>query len=179
MPFRRNTSSGRIFRLLLTLYPAAFRDEYGRELRFVFLDRYREAATWSDRALVWCEAIAGVLAEAPKEHVRMVWNDLRYACRTLRHHALLTATIVVTLALGIGANTAVFSVFSAVALRSPLQVPSPDELYAVNGGRYVESGQESARFSGPMFELLREVAPGDAAVAAMSRGIARVHTRGR
>ena len=34
----------RAFRALLALYPAAFRDQYGRELALVFVDRYRDAA---------------------------------------------------------------------------------------------------------------------------------------
>ena len=41
--------SARAFRALLALYPAAFRDEYGRELSLVFVDRYREASGPWDR----------------------------------------------------------------------------------------------------------------------------------
>ena len=107
----------------------------------------------------------------------MIRHDLRYAARSLRQHALVTATIVATLGLGIGANTAVFSLLNAVTLRSPLPVPKADELYVVNGGRYAASGPEAARLSGPMFELLRRTAPDNVRVAAMSRGIARVYTR--
>jgi predicted permease len=169
--------STRIFRMLLALYPASFRDEYGREMALVFIDRYRDAVGRSDRARLWLEAIAGILVEAPKEHGRMILHDLRFAGRALRRHALLTATIVLTLGLGIGANTALFSVLNAVALRSPLRVPDPNQLYTVNGGSYVVSGQERARLSGPMFDLLRQAAPDGVGVAAMSRGIARVYTR--
>jgi predicted permease len=107
----------------------------------------------------------------------MTRQDLKYAWRVLRQHALLTTTIVLTLGLGIGANTAVFSVLNAVALRSPLGVPNPEQLYTVNGGTYVSSGQERARLSGPEFDVLRQAAPDGVSVAAMSRGIARVYTR--
>ena len=62
--------------------------------------------------------VAGILAEAPKEHARLIRHDLRYAWRVLRQHALVTTTIVLTLGLGIGANTAVFSVLNAVALQN-------------------------------------------------------------
>ena len=153
--------SARAFRALLALYPAAFRDEYGRELSLLFVDRYREAGGPWDRARLWLEALSGVLSEAPKEHARMILRDLRDAWRGLRRHALITATIVITLGLGIGANTAVFSVLNAVALRSPLPVQHADQLYVVNIGRYVTSGPEGARLSGPMFDLLRQTAPDD------------------
>jgi len=164
----------RAFRVLLALYPAAFRDEYGRELALVFVDRYRDAAGPWDRARLWLEAIAGILVEAPKEHARMILQDLRYAWRVLRQHRLVTATIVLTLGLGIGANSAVFSLLNAVVLRAPLPVPDAEELYTVNGGRYVASGSESARLSGPMFDLLRRAAPEGVGVVAMSRAVARV-----
>src|SRR5262245_6954178 len=169
--------SARAFRALLAVYPAAFRDEYGRELSLVFVDRYRDADGLWDRTLLWLEALAGIFTEAPKEHARMILHDLRDARRALRRHALVTATIVVTLGLGIGANTAVFSLLNAVALRSPLPVQHAEQLYVVNSGRYTASGAESARLSGPMFDLLRQTAPADVGIAAMSRGIARVYTR--
>ena len=169
--------STRAFRALLALYPASFRDEYGRELALVFVDRYRDAAGRWARALLWAEALAGILTEAPKEHARMMLVDLRDACRVLRRNTLITATIVMTLGLGIGANTAVFSLLNAIALTSPLPVQHADQLYAVNSGRYVATGPEGARLSGPMFDLLRQTAPQDVKLAAMSRGIARVYTR--
>jgi predicted permease len=107
----------------------------------------------------------------------MLSQDVRYAWRTMRQNATLTATIVVTLGLGIGANTAVFSVVNTIALKTPLSVPAGDQLYTVNSGRYVTSGPESARFSGPTFEEFRRSAPRDVGVAAMSRGITRAYTR--
>jgi predicted permease len=169
--------SRRAFQALLALYPAAFRDEYGRELSLVFTDRYRDATTRWDRAQLWVEAVVGILREAPQEHARMIVHDLRDGCRALRRHALVTATIVVTLALGIGANTAVFSLLNAVAVRSPLPVEHAEQLYVVNRGRHVAEGAESARLSGPGFDLLRNSAPDGVQLAAMSRGVARVYTR--
>ncbi len=70
----------------------------------------------------------------------MLSQDVRYAWRTMRQNATLTATIVVTLGLGIGANTAVFSVVNTIALKTPLSVPAGDQLYTVNSGRYVTFG---------------------------------------
>ena len=124
---RNDTLSTRAFRLLIRMYPAAFRDEYGRELALVFADRYRDAAGPWDRSRLWLEALTGIVVEAPKEHSRMILHDVRYALRVLRRRALVTATIVLTLGLGIGANTAIFSVIHALMLRE-LPVRAPQEL---------------------------------------------------
>ena len=56
--------------------------------------------------------------------------DLRYALRTLRKNMMLTLVIVASLAIGIGANSAIFSVVDALLLR-PLPYPEPDRLAAV------------------------------------------------
>ena len=59
-----------------------------------------------------------------------VVNDLRFAIRSLLKHRGFSAVIIATLALGIGANTAIFSVVNAALLR-PLPFPDPDNLYLV------------------------------------------------
>jgi predicted permease len=59
-----------------------------------------------------------------------LFQDLRYALRTLRKNMMLTLVIVVSLAIGIGANSAIFSVVDALLLR-PLPYPQPGRLAAV------------------------------------------------
>ncbi len=77
-------------------------------------------------------------------------QDVRYGIRALRSSAGVSAVAILSLALGIGANTAIFSLIDAVILKS-LPVSRPDELLQVMMGKQSYEG-----FSNPTWEHLRE-----------------------
>src|SRR5262245_61934669 len=60
-----------------------------------------------------------------------LWQDVRYALRSLHRTPTVAAATIITFAIGIGANTAVFSVVDAVLLR-PLQFADPSRLVVIH-----------------------------------------------
>ena len=92
--------------------PAAARDaarrEFGNVGQVVELTREAWSAVWLDRLVL----------------------DLRYAIRSLRRAPVFSAIAIATLALGIGANTAMFTVVRGILLR-PLPYPQPASLFLV------------------------------------------------
>ncbi len=92
--------------------------------------------------------------------------DIRYALRTLRRSPAFTLAAVFTLALGIGANTTIFSVVSAVLLRPPAQVREPERLVQLFTSDY--SGPRYGASSYADYLDFREGAAGLSGMAAFA-----------
>ncbi len=93
-------------------------------------------------------------------------QDIRYGFRTLLKQPSFTAIAIITIALGIGANTAIFSVVNAVILR-PLPYPDAEQL-AMLWGTTAKDGNQEQPFSFADFNDLRTQAKSFSSVAAAS-----------
>lgn len=122
--------SRRLFRALLRLLPFDFRADYGAELEHTFDEQRRDAVGRVGRARVWAENIAALAAIGPREHLAQLAQDVKYAVRGMHARPGFVAAAIVTLALGTGANTAIFSIVHAVLL-APLPYSQPEDLLSV------------------------------------------------
>jgi len=106
--------------------------------------------------------------------------DIHFALRQLRKSPGFAATAILTLALGIGATTAIFTLVYQVMLRS-LPVSHPEQLYKVgkNCGSCVEGGFQDdwTVFSTELYRTLRDQTPGIAGMAASEAGAVNVSAR--
>ena len=93
-------------------------------------------------------------AESLRGRIASVWDDVRFGARLLRRAPAFTAVAMLVIALGIGANTAIFSVINSVLLRPMPGVESPGELTAVYTSDY--SGPRYGASSYPDFEAIRD-----------------------
>jgi putative ABC transport system permease protein len=108
----------RLYRLLLSLYPARFREEYAQLMERQFREDYRETRGAAARAWFVLQALSDLAITLPGEIAREFGRDVRYSFRSYRQRPLVTASVVVALALAIGSATGVFSVVNAVLIRS-------------------------------------------------------------
>ena len=130
-------SGDRLIRALIRLYPAEFRGRYGRAMLAFHRERSAEGKVG------WGAIVADHLTSAAAEHLRvlrrpravdsdgsslsMIGQDIRFALRSLGRRPLFAAIVIATIALGVGANAAIFSVVNGVLLR-PLPYPNADRV---------------------------------------------------
>ncbi len=112
-----------------------------------------------------------------------LWQDVRYGLRMLAKHPGFTAIAVLTLALGIGANTAIFSLLNQILLRQ-LPVKDPKELVllrapGVRTGHIWSDGDDSESFSYPIYKGLRDNNPVFAGIFGRFAFSASIASRGK
>ena len=125
----KGTIGERVYRRLLRLYPRDFSDDYGDEMVGLYRDRvHGEGAT-----SVWLALVADLARTAPREQVSTLVQDVRHAGRTWRRTPVLALAAMLTLALGVGANIAVFRVVHGL-LRPTSRIGSSVSLRTTPGG---------------------------------------------
>jgi len=117
----------RLYRWLLKLYPAGFREDYAELLERAFRDELHESTGAAALAILWIRLFADLAISIPSQFVREVTQDARHALRLWARHPWHTGFAILALAIGIGANTGVFSVVNALLLRS-LPFRDPERL---------------------------------------------------
>jgi predicted permease len=139
----------RYIRLLLRAYPIRFRQQYGEGLEDAYVDRVaslrqrgrRLAITMVGGLALWHSVRDGALERLATPSpgvgrkrkvfaVHAVLQDLRHAARSFARKPAFFAVVLLVFALGIGANTIIFSVVDGVLLR-PLPYPESHRLYTV------------------------------------------------
>lgn len=91
--------------------------------------------------------------ERGTQFFEQTWQDIRFGLRMLRKSPGFTATAILTLALGIGANTAIFSMMDTVILQN-LPIRNPNELVVISS--IAPRTGESDSFSYPMYQDIRD-----------------------
>jgi len=144
-PERRSPAIA-IYRALLILLPEDMRERDGDEIEALFADGVRAVRARGTLAHLWfvIAAVWDMVRRAPYEHwrrrgrrrneestMRSFIADLRFAVRSFSRQPGATALIVLTLTLGVAANTAVFAIVDGLFLR-PFPFPHPERLVYVN-----------------------------------------------
>src|SRR5262249_27691726 len=128
------SAAERIYKRLLGLYPEEFRLEFGGEMAQLFRDRSRGERL----GRLSLEVLVDTFKTAPRELSAMWFKDIRHALRLMARNPGFTAIAAGSLAIGIGANAAIFSLADALVLR-PLPVVRPDEIVCVRSAQPADS----------------------------------------
>jgi putative ABC transport system permease protein len=156
----------RVFRRLLRLFPADFRGDFGEAMAETFEDHRRDATARGGTMAaltLWWDTVRGILATAPREHLDLLRGDVRYGIRNLRRSPGFALTAIAALGVGIGANTAVFSLVNGVLITA-LPYRDPQQLVVI--AEQVPEAPVRFDFSAPDFEIVRAAARSYASMAA-------------
>jgi predicted permease len=166
-------------------------EDFSEELRAhlaLEADQLRAEGAGEDQARRAARRALGNLTSREErfyESSRWMWldqfrQDLRFALRQWYQSKGFTAVAVLTLALGIGANTAIFTLVNAIVLRS-LPVANPERIYRLGTGDAccVNSGYQKnfALYSYPLYRALRDHTPEFEELAALQVGLGPVNVR--
>jgi predicted permease len=115
----------RLYRLLLKLYPATFREQYAAPMERAFRDELAESDNVWALAVLWLRLFSDLARSIPIQLAREIFQDTRHTLRLWVKSPGNTGFAILALAIGIGANTGMFSVVNALVLRSlPFEDPS-------------------------------------------------------
>jgi predicted permease len=118
------------YRLLLHLYPSSFRAEYGDEMSAIFAQELGRSSGLHAKCRLWFATAAEIFFNAVMLHWEIARRDLLHSTRSLLHSPGFTATAILLVTIGIGANVAVFTLANFVLVR-PLPFPESDRLMKV------------------------------------------------
>ncbi len=159
MTKKDRSRSERMFRALLRLFPFDFRWKHGREMEQMFRQRRKEEERQGGtmgKLKLWWATLVDIARTAPREHLEMLAQDAGYALRLMRKNLGFTTVAVLTLALGIGANTAIFSVANNIFLR-PLPFHEAGRLVRLLDYTLAPSGERrTVNMSNLNFATIRE-----------------------
>lgn len=108
----------RLYRWLLRLYPAEFRERYGAPMQQQFRDEYGDVQDRRDLLRLWARSVVDIARSAPRQFASEIGQDSRFAVRLWRQRPWHTLFAIIALALAIGASAGAFSVVNALLFRS-------------------------------------------------------------
>lgn len=156
----------RIFKRLLRLFPAEFRGDFGDDMTRTFHDQHHDTVVHGGGMgliRLWWETLAGIITTAPREHLDLLRQDVRYGIRNLWRSPGFAIVAIAALAVGIAANIAVFSIVNGVLL-SALPYDEPSRLVLVF--EKVPDVEQRFEFAAPDYEVFRRSARSFSGMAA-------------